>query len=167
MAKTNKKKSKNNLVLISTIFGVIILIMGFFIYNGYRKYLLSKDIVCISYNENGEEGLKYIYVYNDEGNLDYLIEKRLNIDSPEMHNFYEMYTEEVERNPKKFKGVYATLSDLDNSRYKVQYIFDLNNMNSDDLKEFYGISVKELQSKSKNFIKNELYISYGSPIICK
>ena len=166
MAKTNKKKSKNNLVLINTIFGVIILIMGFFIYNGYRKYLLSKNIVC-SYYENGEEGLKYIYVYNDEGNLDYLIEKRLNIDSPEMHNFYEMYTEEVERNPKKFKGVYATLSDLDNSRYKVQYIFDLNNMNSDDLKEFYGISVKELQSKSKNFIKNELYVSYGSPIICK
>ena len=166
MAKTNKKKSKNNLVLINTIFGVIILIMGFFIYNGYRKYLLSKNIVC-SYYENGEEGLKYIYVYNDEGNLDYLIEKRLNIDSPEMHNFYEMYTEEVERNPKKFKGVYATLSDLDNSRYKVQYIFDLNNMNSDDLKEFYGISVKELQSKSKNYIKNELYVSYGSPIICK
>ena len=167
MTKTNKKKSKNNLVLISTIFGVIILIMGFFIYNGYRKYLLSKDIVCTSYNENGEEGLKYIYVYNDEGNLDYLIEKRLNIDSPEMHNFYETYTVEVERNPKKFKGVYATLTDLDNSRYKVQYIFDLNNMNSDDLKEFYGISVKELQSKSKNFIKNELYVSYGSPIICK
>ena len=166
MTKTNKKKSKNNLVLISTIFGVIILIMGFFIYNGYRKYLLSKNIVC-SYYENGEEVLKYIYVYNDEGNLDYLIEKRLNIDSHEMHNFYEMYTEEVERNPKKFKGVYATLSDLDNSRYKVQYIFDLNNMNSDDLKEFYGISVKELQSKSKNFIKNELYVSYGSPIICK
>lgn len=167
MTKTNKKKSKNNLVLITTIFGVIILIMGFFIYNGYRKYLLSKDIVCTSYNENGEEALKYIYVYNDEGKLDYLIEKRLNIDSPEMHNFYEMYTEEVEINPKKFKGVYATLSDLDNSRYKVQYIFDLNNMNSDDLKEFYGISVKELQSKSKNFIKNELYVSYGSPIICK
>ena len=166
MTKTNKKKSKNNLVLISTIFGVIILIMGFFIYNGYRKYLLSKNIVC-SYYENGEEALKYIYVYNDEGNLDYLIEKRINIDSPEMHNFYEMYTEEVERNPKKFKGVYATLSNLENSRYKVQYIFDLNNMNSDDLKEFYGISVKDLQSKSKNFIKNELYISYGSPIICK
>lgn len=164
MTKTNKKKSKNNLVLISTIFGVIILIMGFFIYNGYRKYLLSKNIVC-SYYENGEEVLKYIYVYNDEGNLDYLIEKRLNIDSPEMHNFYEMYTEEVERNPKKFKGVYATLSDLDNSRYKVQYIFDLNNMNSDDLKEFYGISVKDLQSKSKNYIKNEY--SYSEPLICK
>ena len=166
MTKTNKKKSKNNLVLISTIFGVIILIMGFFIYNGYRKYLLSKDIVC-SYYENGEESLKFIYVYNDEGKLDYLIEKRLVIDNTDDHNFYKMYTEEVERNPKKFKGVYATLSDLDNSRYKVQYIFDLNNMNSDDLKEFYGISVKELQSKSKNFIKNELYVSYGSPIICK
>ena len=164
MTKTNKKKSKNNLVLISTIFGVIILIMGFFIYNGYRKYLLSKNIVC-SYYENGEEALKYIYVYNDEGNLDYLIEKRLNIDSPEMHNFYEMYTEEVERNPKKFKGVYATLSNLENSRYKVQYIFDLNNMNSDDLKEFYGISVKELQSKSKNYIKNEY--SYSEPLTCK
>lgn len=164
MTKTNKKKSKNNLVLISTIFGVIILIMGFFIYNGYRKYLLSKNIVC-SYYENGEEALKYIYVYNDEGNLDYLIEKRLNIDSPEMHNFYEMYTEEVERNPKKFKGVYATLSNLENSRYKVQYIFDLNNMNSDDLKEFYGISVKDLQSKSKNYIKNEY--SYSEPLICK
>ena len=166
MAKINKKKSKNNLVLIGTIFGVIILIMGFFIYNGYRKYLLSKDIMC-SYYENGEEGLKFIYVYNDEGKLDYLIEKRLVIDNTETHNFYKMYTEEVERNPKKFKGVYATLSDLDNSRYKVQYIFDLNNMNSDDLKEFYGISVKELQSKSKNYIKNELYVSYGSPIICK
>lgn len=164
MTKTNKKKSKNNLVLISTIFGVIILIMGFFIYNGYRKYLLSKNIVC-SYYENGEEALKYIYVYNDEGNLDYLIEKRINIDSPEMHNFYEMYTEEVERNPKKFKGVYATLSNLENSRYKVQYIFDLNNMNSDDLKEFYGISVKDLQSKSKNYIKNEY--SYSEPLICK
>lgn len=164
MTKTNKKKSKNNLVLISTIFGVIILIMGFFIYNGYRKYLLSKNIVC-SYYENGEEALKYIYVYNDEGNLDYLIEKRLNIDSPEMHNFYEMYTEEVERNPKKFKGVYATLSNLENSRYKVQYIFDLNNMNSDYLKEFYGISVKDLQSKSKNYIKNEY--SYSEPLICK
>ena len=164
MTKTNKKKSKNNLVLISIIFGVIILIMGFFIYNGYRKYLLSKNIVC-SYYENGEEALKYIYVYNDEGNLDYLIEKRINIDSPEMHNFYEMYTEEVERNPKKFKGVYATLSNLENSRYKVQYIFDLNNMNSDDLKEFYGISVKELQSKSKNYIKNEY--SYSEPLTCK
>ena len=164
MTKTNKKKSKNNLVLISTIFGVIILIMGFFIYNGYRKYLLSKNIVC-SYYENGEEALKYIYVYNDDGNLDYLIEKRINIDSPEMHNFYEMYTEEVERNPKKFKGVYATLSNLENSRYKVQYIFDLNNMNSDDLKEFYGISVKDLQSKSKNYIKNEY--SYSEPLICK
>ena len=164
MTKTNKKKSKNNLVLISIIFGVIILIMCFFIYNGYRKYLLSKNIVC-SYYENGEEGLKFIYVYNDDGNLDYLIEKRLNIDSPEMHNFYEMYTEEVERNPKKFKGVYATLSNLDNSRYKVQYIFDLNNMNSDDLKEFYGISVKELQSKSKNYIKNEY--SYSEPLTCK
>lgn len=164
MTKTNKKKSKNNLVLIGTIFGVIILIMGFFIYNGYRKYLLSKNIVC-SYYENGEEALKYIYVYNDEGNLDYLIEKRINIDSPEMHNFYEMYTEEVERNPKKFKGVYATLSNLENSRYKVQYIFDLNNMNSDDLKEFYGISVKDLQSKSKNYIKNEY--SYSEPLICK
>ena len=164
MTKTNKKKSKNNLVLINIIFGVIILIMGFFIYNGYRKYLLSKNIVC-SYYENGEEALKYIYVYNDEGNLDYLIEKRINIDSPEMHNFYEMYTEEVERNPKKFKGVYATLSNLENSRYKVQYIFDLNNMNSDDLKEFYGISVKELQSKSKNYIKNEY--SYSEPLTCK
>lgn len=166
MTKTNKKKSKNNLVLIGTIFGVIILIMGFFIYNGYRKYLLSKDIVC-SYYENGEEGLKFIYVYNDEGKLDYLIEKRLVIDNTENRNFYKMYTEEVEINPEKFKGVYATLTELDGSRFRVQYIFDLNNMNSDDLEGFYGISVKELQSKSKNYIKNELYVSYGSPIICK
>ena len=166
MAKTNKKKSKNNLVLIGTIFGVIILIMGFFIYNGYRKYLLSKDIVC-SYYENGEEGLKFIYVYNDDGKLDYLIEKRLVIDNTENRNFYKMYTEEVEINPKKFKGVYATLTELDDSSFRVQYIFDLNNMNSDDLEGFYGISVKELQSKSKNYIKNELYVSYGSPIICK
>ena len=164
MTKTNKKKSKNNLVLISTIFGVIILIMGFFIYNGYRKYLLSKDIVC-SYYENGEEVLKYIYVYNDEGKLDYLIEKRLIIDNTDDHNFYKMYTEEVERNPKKFKGVYATLSELDGSRFRVQYIFDLNNMNSDDLDGFYGISVKELQSKSKNYIKNEY--SYSEPLTCK
>ncbi len=166
MAKINKKKSKNNLVLIGTIFGVIILIMGFFIYNGYRKYLLSKDIMC-SYYENGEEGLKFIYVYNDEGKLDYLIEKRLVIDNTENRNFYKMYTEEVERNPKKFKGVYATLTELDGSSFRIQYIFDLNNMNSDDLEGFYGISVKELQSKSKNYIKNELYVSYGSPIICK
>ena len=164
MTKTNKKKSKNNLVLISTIFGVIILIMGFFIYNGYRKYLLSKDIVC-SYYENGEEVLKYIYVYNDEGKLDYLIEKRLVIDNTETHNFYKMYTEEVEINPKKFKGVYATLTELDGSRFRVQYIFDLNNMNNDDLEGFYGISVKELQSKSKNYIKNEY--SYSEPLICK
>lgn len=164
MAKTNKKKSKNNLVLIGTIFGVIILIMGFFIYNGYRKYLLSKDIVC-SYYENGEESLKFIYVYNDEGKLDYLIEKRLVIDNTDDHNFYKMYTEEVERNPKKFKGVYATLSKLDGSRFRVQYIFDLNNMNSDDLDGFYGISVKELQSKSKNYIKNEY--SYSEPLTCK
>ena len=164
MTKTNKKKSKNNLVLISTIFGVIILIMGFFIYNGYRKYLLSKDIVC-SYYENGEESLKFIYVYNDEGKLDYLIEKRLVIDNTETHNFYKMYTEEVEKNPKKFKGVYATLSELDGSRFRVQYIFDLNNMNSDDLDGFYGISVKDLQSKSKNYIKNEY--SYSEPLICK
>ena len=164
MTKTNKKKSKNNLVLISTIFGVIILIMVFFIYNGYRKYLLSKDIVC-SYYENGEESLKFIYVYNDEGKLDYLIEKRLIIDNTDDHNFYKMYTEEVERNPKKFKGVYATLSELDGSRFRVQYIFDLNNMNSDDLEGFYGISVKELQSKSKNYIKNEY--SYSEPLTCK
>ena len=164
MTKTNKKQSKNNLVLISTIFGVIILIMGFFIYNGYRKYLLSKDIVC-SYYENGEESLKFIYVYNDEGKLDYLIEKRLVIDNTDDHNFYKMYTEEVERNPKKFKGVYATLSKLDGSRFRVQYIFDLNNMNSDDLDGFYGISVKELQSKSKNYIKNEY--SYSEPLTCK
>ena len=164
MTKTNKKKSKNNLVLISTIFGVIILIMVFFIYNGYRKYLLSKDIVC-SYYENGEESLKFIYVYNDEGKLDYLIEKRLIIDNTDDHNFYKMYTEEVERNPKKFKGVYATLSELDGSRFRVQYIFDLNNMNSDDLDGFYGISVKELQSKSKNYIKNEY--SYSEPLTCK
>ena len=165
MTKTNKKKSKNNLVLIGTIFGVIILIMGFFIYNGYSKYLLSKDIVCTSYNENGEEGLKYIYVYNDEGKLDYLIEKRLVIDNTENRNFYKMYTEEVEINPKKFKGVYATLTELDGSRFRVQYIFDLNNMNSDDLEGFYGISVKELQSKSKNYIKNEY--SYSEPLTCK
>ena len=164
MAKTNKKKSKNNLVLIGTIFGVIILIMGFFIYNGHRKYLLSKDIVC-SYYENGEESLKFIYVYNDEGKLDYLIEKRLVIDNTDDHNFYKMYTEEVERNPKKFKGVYATLPELDGSRFRVQYIFDLNNMNSDDLDGFYGISVKELQSKSKNYIKNEY--SYSEPLTCK
>ena len=139
--------------------------MGFFIYNGYSKYLLSKDIVCTSYNENGEEGLKYIYVYNDEGKLDYLIEKRLVIDNTENRNFYKMYTEEVEINPKKFKGVYATLTELDGSRFRVQYIFDLNNMNSDDLEGFYGISVKELQSKSKNYIKNEY--SYSEPLTCK
>ena len=76
-----------------------------------------------------------------------------------------MYTEEVEKNPKKFKGVYATLSELDGSRFRVQYIFDLNNMNSDDLEGFYGISVKDLQSKSKNYIKNEY--SYSEPLICK
>lgn len=66
---------------------------------------------------------------------------------------------------KKFKGVYATLSELDGSRFRVQYIFDLNNMNSDDLDGFYGISVKDLQSKSKNYIKNEY--SYSEPLICK